>query len=130
VLLVIAPLMWAGNAVVGRLVHELVPPITLNFLRWLLAFGLLLPLAHGVLRPDSPVWPHWRRYALLGLLGIGTYNALQYRRCRPPHPLTSPWWDPACRSGCWPWAPCALAPLSRASNWWAPRCPWPGCCWC
>ena len=45
VLLVIAPLLWAGNAVVGRLVHDLVPPITLNFLRWLLAFVLLLPLA-------------------------------------------------------------------------------------
>ena len=87
VLLVIAPLMWAGNAVVGRLVHELVPPITLNFLRWLLAFGLLLPLAHGVLRPDSPVWPHWRRYALLGLLGIGTYNALQYLALQTSTPI-------------------------------------------
>ena len=60
VLLVIAPLMWAGNAVVGRLVHELVPPITLNFLRWLLAFALLLPLAWQVLRPGSPLWPHWQ----------------------------------------------------------------------
>ena len=88
VLLVIAPLLWAGNAVVGRLVHDLVPPITLNFLRWLLAFVLLLPLAHGVLRPDSPVWPHWRRYALLGLLGIGVYNALQYLRCKRPLPST------------------------------------------
>ena len=48
-LLVLAPLLWAGNAVVGRLVYDLVPPITLNFLRWVLAFGLLLPLAHGVL---------------------------------------------------------------------------------
>eukprot|EP01031_Cornospumella_fuschlensis_P045637 gene45637-55858_t len=74
VLLVIPPLLWAGNAVVGRLVHELIPPITLNFIRWVLAFAILLPLAHGVLRPDSPLWPHWRRYALLGLLGpvLGT----------------------------------------------------------
>ena len=44
VLLVIPPLLWAGNAVVGRLVVDLVPPLTLNFLRWLLAFVLLLPL--------------------------------------------------------------------------------------
>ena len=40
-LLVTAPLMWAGNAVVGRMVNEMLPPMTLNFLRWLLA-GLLL----------------------------------------------------------------------------------------
>ena len=77
-LLVIPPLLWAGNAVVGRMVHDLVPPLTLNFLRWLLAFALLLPLAHQVLRRDSGLWSHWRRYALLGLLGIGLYNAFQY----------------------------------------------------
>ncbi len=77
-LLTLAPLLWAGNAVVGRLVAPLVPPITLNFLRWALAFFLLLPLAGWVLRPASGLWPHWRRFALLGLLGVGLYNALQY----------------------------------------------------
>ena len=86
-LLVLAPLLWAGNAVVGRLVYDLVPPITLNFLRWVLAFGLLLPLAHGVLRPSSPIWVHWRRYALLGLLGIGLYNALQYMALQTSTPI-------------------------------------------
>lgn len=86
-LLVTAPLLWAGNAVVGRLVHDLVPPITLNFLRWAVAFVLLLPLAYGVLRPDHPVWAHWRRYALLGLLGIGLYNALQYMALQTSTPI-------------------------------------------
>ncbi len=86
-LLVLAPLLWAGNAVVGRLVHDLVPPITLNFLRWVLAFALLLPLAQGVLRRNSPVWAHWRRYALLGLLGIGLYNALQYMALQTSTPI-------------------------------------------
>ncbi len=86
-LLVLAPLLWAGNAVVGRLVHDLVPPITLNFLRWVLAFAILLPLAHRVLRPDSPLWAHWRRYALLGLLGIGLYNALQYMALQTSTPI-------------------------------------------
>lgn len=86
-LLTLAPLLWAGNAVVGRMVHELVPPLTLNFLRWALAFVLLLPLAHGVLRPTSGLWPHWRHYALLGLLGIGLYNALQYMALKTSTPL-------------------------------------------
>ncbi|RYF53278.1 MAG: DMT family transporter, partial [Comamonadaceae bacterium] len=86
-MLAAAPLLWAGNAVVGRLVHTLVPPLTLNFIRWALAFAILLPLAHRVLRPGSPVWPHWRRFALLGLLGIGCYNALQYMALQTSTPL-------------------------------------------
>ncbi len=86
-LLVVPPLLWAGNAVVGRLVNDLVPPITLNFLRWALAFLLLLPLAGWVLRCNSRLWQHWRRYALLGLLGVGCYNALQYLALKTSTPL-------------------------------------------
>ena len=86
-LLVAAPMLWAGNAVVGRLVHDLISPITLNFIRWILAFLLLLPLAWPVLRQGSPLWPHWRRYALLGLLGIGLYNAFQYMALQTSTPI-------------------------------------------
>jgi drug/metabolite transporter (DMT)-like permease len=86
-LLVIPPILWAGNAVIGRLVNGLVPPITLNFLRWALALVLLLPLAAGVLRPGSGLWSHWRRYAVLGLLGVGCYNALQYLALKTSTPL-------------------------------------------
>ncbi|MBC7547967.1 MAG: DMT family transporter [Polaromonas sp.] len=86
-LLVTAPLLWAGNAVVGRLVSTLVPPMTLNFLRWALAFLILLPLAWRVLRLSSPLWPRWRRFAVLGLLGVGCYNALQYLALQTSTPL-------------------------------------------
>ena len=86
-LVTLAPMLWAGNAVVGRLVYDLIPPITLNFFRWALALLILLPLAYGVLRPRSGLWPHWRRYALLGLLGIGLYNALQYMALQTSSPL-------------------------------------------
>jgi drug/metabolite transporter (DMT)-like permease len=86
-LLLVPPLLWAGNAVVGRMVNDLAPPITLNFLRWVGAFVLLLPLAHSVLRADSPVWVHWRRYALLGLLGVGCYNSFQYLALRTSSPI-------------------------------------------
>ncbi len=86
-LLATAPLLWAGNAVVGRLVHTMVSPSLLNFVRWMLAFAILLPLAHGILRPGHPVWRHWRRYALLGLLGIGSYNALQYLALQTSTPI-------------------------------------------
>ena len=77
-LLTLPPLLWAGNAVVGRLLAGHVPPITLNFLRWLLAAAMLLPWTAWVLRRDSALWPKWKRFAVLGLLGVGSYNALQY----------------------------------------------------
>ena len=86
-LLTVPPLLWAGNAVVGRLVHDLVPPITLNFLRWALAFVFMLPLAGWLLRPHSSLWPHWKRFAVLGLLGVGCYNALQYLALQTSTPL-------------------------------------------
>ena len=86
-LLITPPLLWAGNAVVGRMMQGVVPPITLNFLRWLLALLLLLPMAGWVLRPGSPMWPHWRRFALLGLLGVGLYNAFQYMALKTSTPL-------------------------------------------
>ncbi len=77
-LLVIPPLLWSGNIVLGRMIAPQISPVTLNLLRWLLAFVLLLPLAGSVLRRDSPLWPQWRRFALLSLFSIGAYNALQY----------------------------------------------------
>lgn len=86
-LLTLAPLLWAGNAIVGRLVHDLVPPMMLNFLRWLLALLILLPLAGPVFRRGSPLWDHWRRYATLGLLGVGMYNALQYLALQSSTPI-------------------------------------------
>jgi drug/metabolite transporter (DMT)-like permease len=86
-LLTVPPLLWAGNAVVGRLVRELVSPLTLNFVRWVIAFVLLLPLAASVLRSGSPLWAHWKRYAVLGLLGIGLYNAFQYMALQTSTPI-------------------------------------------
>ncbi|NVO06055.1 MAG: DMT family transporter [Rhodoferax sp.] len=78
VYLVIPPLLWAGNAVVGCSISTLVSPMTFNLLRWSLAFLLLLPLAHRVLHPGSGLWRQWRRFAVLGLLGTSGYNALNY----------------------------------------------------
>ncbi|NBS72918.1 MAG: DMT family transporter [Betaproteobacteria bacterium] len=86
-LLVIPALLWAGNAVVGRLIYELVPPVTLNFLRWATAFVFLLPLAYPVLRLSSPLWPNWRRYAVLSLLGVGCYNTFQYMALHTSSPI-------------------------------------------
>jgi drug/metabolite transporter (DMT)-like permease len=86
-LLLVPPLMWAGNATVGRLIHELISPMTLNFLRWVLAFVLLMPLAYPVLKAKSAMWPLWKRYGLLGFLGVGCYNSLQYLALKTSTPI-------------------------------------------
>jgi drug/metabolite transporter (DMT)-like permease len=86
-LMAVAPLMWAGNAVVGRLVREQIPPMTFNLLRWVLAGAILMLLAGWVLRPGSGLWAHWRRFAVLGLLGMGCYNSLQYLALQTSNPI-------------------------------------------
>lgn len=87
VFLLIPPVLWAGNAVVGRMMSPLVPPMLLNLLRWALAFVFLLPLAGAVLRPGSLLWAHWRRFSVLGLLSVGVYNALQYLALKTSTPM-------------------------------------------
>ncbi|MEC5162297.1 drug/metabolite transporter (DMT)-like permease [Janthinobacterium sp. CG_S6] len=61
--------------------------MTLNFLRWLIAFFILLPLAGPIFRRGSGLWSHWRRFAVLGLLGVGMYNALQYMALQSSTPI-------------------------------------------
>ncbi|MCS0632273.1 DMT family transporter [Telluria mixta] len=89
-LLTVPPLLWAGNAIVGRLVRAAVPPMTLNLLRWTIALAVLLPLGWATLRQAGvldAIRIRWRRYALLGLLGIGMYNSLQYLALQSSTPI-------------------------------------------
>lgn len=86
-LLLLPPLVWAGNSILGSVVADRVPPITLNFFRWLLAMLLLLPWGWRLLLPSSMMWPHWRRYAVLGLLGVGCYNSFQYLALHTSTPI-------------------------------------------
>lgn len=81
-MLTVPPLMWAGNAVVGRLMVPSVPPLLLNGLRWSLVFLLLLPLARRVLIEPAALLARWPHLAVVGLLGMGSYNALQYQALR------------------------------------------------
>jgi drug/metabolite transporter (DMT)-like permease len=65
------PLLWAGNAVVGRLMAGQVPPLTLNLIRWVLAALILLPLAWRALVPLSRITARWPYLLLIGVLGVG-----------------------------------------------------------
>ena len=79
ILLSITALCWAGNAIVGRLAAGHIPPVTLAFLRWWLAFLIILPFAWQHLKRD---WPAIRgclgTMIFLSLTGIAAFNTLQY----------------------------------------------------
>lgn len=49
-LLALPPLLWAGNAVVGRALIDSAPPVLLNALRWSLVALLLLPFTRQLWR--------------------------------------------------------------------------------
>jgi drug/metabolite transporter (DMT)-like permease len=77
-LMTVPPLLWAGNAVVGRLMVGQVPPMALNLLRWVIAGLILLPLGWRALREPRVIITRWPYLLLIGTLAMSTYNALQY----------------------------------------------------
>ena len=78
-LLMIAPLCWAGNAVLARGVIHLIPPVSLAFWRWTIASLLLWPFAHQHAKRDWPLFAHhWKLMFFLSLVGITFFNTLLY----------------------------------------------------
>lgn len=71
-------MLWAGNAIAGRVLVGSVSPITLSTVRWGLAALMLLPLGWRVLKPSSALWQNKARFLVLGFLGVGSYNVLLY----------------------------------------------------
>lgn len=77
--LLLPPLFWAGNFIVGRAIREDLAPITLSLGRWAIALVCLLPFALGPIRRE------WRRYweirwrlTGLALSGVVAFSSLVY----------------------------------------------------
>src|ERR1700675_2749659 len=78
-LLSVTALCWAGNAIVGRLAAGHIPPVTLSFLRWSLAFLLILPFAwRHLVRDWAAIRGHLGTMIVISVTGIGAFNTLQY----------------------------------------------------
>jgi len=78
-LLVLTTLFWSGNMVVGRAIRDDVPPMSLAFWRWTIAFLLVLPLALPHLKTQWPLLRRgWKAVLILGVIGVGGYNTLAY----------------------------------------------------
>jgi len=79
ILLVIAPLCWAGNIVLARGVAEIIPPVSLAFWRWTVAFIILLPLVWKYVKQDWALMIlHWKMMIFLSLTGISLFNVFLY----------------------------------------------------
>lgn len=82
-----AALMWAGNAIVGKILVQASSPVLLNTVRWGVTALILLPFAWRVFKGDSPLWHHTKRFALLSLFGVGSYNVLLYLALQSSTPI-------------------------------------------
>ncbi len=77
--MILPPLFWAGNFVVGRAVSDQHAPIGLSFWRWFLASLILLPFV------IKPIWQQrdiikqyfWQIF-LLAVLSISFFNSFAY----------------------------------------------------
>ena len=79
ILLSLTALFWAGNFVLGRGVHEHVPPIALAWTRWCFATLIILPFALSHLKRDWPVIrAHLSLLMFFGIIGVGAFNTLSY----------------------------------------------------
>ncbi|MDR1386089.1 MAG: DMT family transporter [Propionibacteriaceae bacterium] len=77
--LVGANLFWAGNYIVGQAAVTDIAPLSLVFLRWLIALVPLFLIAQTVERPDwRVVLRAWPRLAWLSVCGLLGYNAFLY----------------------------------------------------
>lgn len=78
-LLLVPPLMWAGNAIVGRALVGEFPPLALSFWRWALAFALIAPFTAATLwRQRALLRQGWWPLLAISAVGVGLYNSLQY----------------------------------------------------
>jgi len=76
-LAVLATMMWAGNWVVVRAARTDIPPLGLNFWRWVVATLALLPFAGPAAWRDLPVARrHWLKLVGMGATGAAIFHSM------------------------------------------------------
>lgn len=78
-LALLACIIWSGNFVIARGVHEFVAPITLSFWRWLVATVVILPIGYKhVAAQWNVILRHWQYFTFMGVFGVALFGALIY----------------------------------------------------
>ena len=78
--LTFAALFWSGNFIVGKFATLFeVPPLTLNFLRWVMVWFILIPFTiKEILAKKDYIKKNFFTIGLMGILSISTFNSVVY----------------------------------------------------
>jgi drug/metabolite transporter (DMT)-like permease len=78
-LAILATIIWSGNFIVAKGVNKEIPPISLNFYRWLTASIFILPFAINRFRAEwKTVKQSWHYLFWISLMGISLFNTFVY----------------------------------------------------
>ena len=80
ILLVMAALFWSGNFIVGKFATLFeIPPLTLNVLRWISVWIILIPFTYKeIFNNFSYIKKNILIISLMGVLTISTFNSVVY----------------------------------------------------
>jgi len=78
--LVLATLFWSGNFIVGKFATLFqIPPLSLNFLRWVLVWFILIPFTFKeILNKKNYIKANWMLISFMGIITISTFNSVVY----------------------------------------------------
>ena len=79
-LLVFAAFCWSGNFIVGKYAYLFeVPPLTLNFLRWVSVWLILIPFTYKEIYKNlNHIKKNWIVISFMGVITISTFNSVVY----------------------------------------------------
>ena len=79
-LLVFAAFCWSGNFIVGKYAYLFeVPPLTLNFLRWVSVWFILIPFTYKEIYKNlNHIKKNWIVISFMGIITISTFNSVVY----------------------------------------------------
>ena len=79
VLLIFTVLFWSGNFIVGRGIHNEIPPITLAFWRWTVALLIILPFSLGhIVHQFDIIRRNLKILTVLAILSVTNFSIFIY----------------------------------------------------
>lgn len=78
-LALLAVIIWSGNFIVAKAINQQIPPIALNFYRWLVAAIIIAPFAINKFKAEWPVVKTSLHYLFwISLTGVSLFNTFVY----------------------------------------------------
>ena len=80
IFLILATLFWSGNFIVGKFATLFeIPPLTLNFYRWVMVWIILIPFTFKeILHKKNYIKENWLLISFMGIITISTFNSVVY----------------------------------------------------